>query len=100
MGLSWGTGLNALLVDELLVLGGRRWASHSCTRPFARVSLKSRLWLWHRLLGGPASENGRLRQGTGTPKGGNRCRRGLVLTTLLEVPVLIKVDDTATASRD
>jgi hypothetical protein len=33
-------------------------------------------------LGGPASESGRLRQGTGTPKGGNRCRRGLVLTTL------------------
>jgi hypothetical protein len=38
--------------------------------------------LWQRLLGGPASENGRLRHGDGDSEGGNRCRRGLVLTTL------------------
>ena len=31
--------------------------------------------LWHRLLGGPASESGRLRQGDGDPSGGDRCRR-------------------------
>jgi hypothetical protein len=32
--------------------------------------------------GRPASESGRLRHGDGEPEGGNRCRRGLVLTIL------------------
>jgi hypothetical protein len=42
------------------------------------------------LLGGPASENGKLRHGDGDSEGGNRCRRGLVLTTLsmLGTPVV------------
>jgi len=33
--------------------------------------------------GRPASESGRLRHGDGDSEGGNRCRRGLVLTILL-----------------
>ena len=40
------------------------------------------LTLWQRLLGRPASESGRLRHGDGDSEGGNRCRRGLVLTIL------------------
>jgi hypothetical protein len=38
--------------------------------------------LWRGLLGRPASESGRLRHGDGDPEGGNRVRRGLVLTIL------------------
>jgi hypothetical protein len=40
--------------------------------------------LWHRLLGRPASECGKLRHGDGDSEGGNRCRRGLVLTILVQ----------------
>ena len=38
--------------------------------------------LWHWLVGRSASESGRLRHGDGGSEGGNRCRRGLVLTIL------------------
>jgi hypothetical protein len=40
--------------------------------------------LWHRLLGRPASECGKLRNGDGDSEGGNRCRSGLVLTILVQ----------------
>ena len=38
--------------------------------------------LWHRLLGGPASENGRLCRGDGSHEGDDRRRWGLTLTML------------------
>src|SRR5215472_5310920 len=38
--------------------------------------------LWQRLLGRPASESGRLRQGTGGPARGHRRSKGLELTML------------------
>ena len=37
-------------------------------------------------LGRPASEYGRLRHGDGDSEGGNRCRKGLVLTILFPAP--------------
>ena len=60
--------------------------------PFARDGARRRTlreggrqrerWLLQGLLGRPVSESGRLRHGDGDPEGGNRCRRGLVLTIL------------------
>ena len=44
----------------------------------------SPLWLWHRLLGRPASEYGRLCHGAGCHEGGGRCRRVFL------VPILVR----------
>ena len=38
--------------------------------------------LWHRLLGRPVSDNGRLCHGDGGHAGGHRCRRAFMLTIL------------------
>ena len=54
--------------------------------------------LWHRLLGGSrgaVSENGRLRHRDGDSEGGNRCRRGLVLTILLRPAPPAAIDNAA-----
>jgi len=49
--------------------------------------------LWHRLLGRPVSESGRLCHGDGSHEGGERCRRGLVLPILIR-EALVKAQPT------
>jgi hypothetical protein len=43
--------------------------------------------LWHRLLGRPVSEYGRLCHGAGGHEGGHRCRRALMLTCMKRLAV-------------
>src|SRR5215470_14766423 len=45
--------------------------------------------LWHRLLGRPASESGRLRQGTSGYRRGDHCWRRLVLLSLFVLAMLV-----------